>query len=78
MRLPPKRVGILVSLFLVSFFSYPVSSGADEYPSKAITLYCGYVAGATTDLTTRGLAMGAEKILGVPVMVENKPGGAST
>jgi tripartite-type tricarboxylate transporter receptor subunit TctC len=78
MRLRTKRIGILVGLFLVSFLSCPIRSVADEYPNRAITLYCGYVAGATTDLTTRGLAMGVEKILGVPIMVENKPGGAST
>ncbi len=78
MRLLTKRSGILAGLVLVSFLSFPVVSGADEYPSKPITLYCGYVAGATTDLTTRALAMGAEKILGVPVMVENKAGGSST
>ena len=78
MRHLTKRSGILAGLVLVSFLSFPVVSGADEYPNKPITLYCGYVAGATTDLTTRALAMGAEKILGVPVMVENKPGGSST
>ena len=48
-----------------------------DFPVKPITLYCGYEAGATTDLTTRGLAAGAEKLLGVPVMVENKAGGGA-
>jgi tripartite-type tricarboxylate transporter receptor subunit TctC len=78
-RLRTKRIGVLAGLLLGSFFSFPADSGAaDDYPSKPITLYCGYVAGATTDLTTRALAIGAEKILGVPIMVENKAGGSST
>ena len=78
MRLITKRMEILLALIVVSGLIFPIASGADEFPARSITLYCGYVAGATTDLTTRGLAMGAEKILGVPIMVENKAGGGAT
>ncbi len=67
-----------VGLTLVLLISFPSPSSGQVYPNKPITLYCAYVAGATTDLTTRGLAAGAEKLLGVPIMVENKPGGNST
>ena len=49
-----------------------------QYPDKAITLYVAFAAGATTDLTARALAQGAEKILGVPIAVENKGGGGAT
>jgi len=49
-----------------------------EYPDKPITLYIGYAAGATTDLTARAMAQGAEKILGVAVVPENKAGGGAT
>jgi tripartite-type tricarboxylate transporter receptor subunit TctC len=62
------------ALFLI--LSGPVL--AQDYPSRAITVYCGYEAGATTDLTARGLAAGLEKVLGVPVVVENKAGGGAT
>lgn len=48
------------------------------YPSKPITLICSSGAGATTDITARALAAGAERLLGVPVVVENKGGGAHT
>jgi tripartite-type tricarboxylate transporter receptor subunit TctC len=41
-------------------------------------MYVAYAAGGTTDLTARALAQNAEKILGVPVVVENKAGGGST
>ena len=62
------------ALFLI--LSGPVL--AQDYPSRPITVYCGYEAGATTDLTARGLAAGLEKVLGVPVVVENKAGGGAT
>lgn len=54
------------------------SAAGQAYPDKPVTIYCSYAAGATTDLTSRSLAEGVEKILGVPVVVENKPGGTST
>jgi tripartite-type tricarboxylate transporter receptor subunit TctC len=58
--------------------SLPASAAGQAYPDKPITIYCSYAAGATTDLTTRALAEGVEKMLGVPVVVENKTGGTST
>lgn len=64
-------VGILAA-------SLPEPASGQAYPDKPITVYCSYAAGATTDLTTRALAEGVEKILGVPVVVENKTGGTST
>lgn len=51
---------------------------ADTYPDKPITLYIGYSPGGTTDLSARGLAQGVEKVLGVPVVPENKPGAGAT
>jgi len=68
----------LVALMGILLFSLPVSAADQAYPDKPITIYCSYAAGATTDLTTRSLAEGVEKLLGVPVIVENKPGGTST
>lgn len=55
----------------------PTSAQA-QYPDKPITLYVAFAAGATTDVTARALAQGAEKILGVPITVENKGGGGAT
>ncbi len=68
-------IGPILAVYLISS---PFSTWAQDYPNKPITLYCSYVAGATTDITARAMAAGAEKLLGVPVMVENKPGGNST
>jgi len=62
-------IGTILAVYLISS---PFSTWAQDYPNKPITLYCSYVAGATTDITARALAAGVEKLLGVPVMVENK------
>ena len=75
-----KRFGIffvagLVGILLISF---PAIASGQAYPNKPITMYVGYAPGATTDLTARALAAGAEKLLGVPIVVENKPGGDAT
>ncbi len=68
----------ILALIFAAGVSFPASVPGQAYPEKPITIYCSYAAGATTDLTTRSLAEGAEKLLGVPVVVENKPGGTST
>ena len=67
-----------VGLILGFMVSFPPSASSQDYPNKAITLYVGFTAGGTTDSTARGLARGAEKLLGVPVVVENKTGGTGT
>jgi tripartite-type tricarboxylate transporter receptor subunit TctC len=69
---------ITAAFIWVSVIFFPLTTAGQTFPDKPITIYCGYEAGATTDLTTRALAKGAEKFLGVPVVVENKAGGASS
>ena len=64
-----------VWFFLLLFPCYTFSQ---DFPNKPITIYCGYAPGATVDSTARALARGAEEVLGVPVIVENKPGGGAT
>ncbi len=49
-----------------------------KYPDKPITMYVAFAAGGTTDVTARALAQGLEKILGVPITIENKGGGGAT
>jgi len=70
-----KMIFLVIGVFLISCPAFVFSQ---TFPDKPITIYCGYAAGATTDLTARALAAGAEKLLGVPVVVENKPGGGAT
>ncbi len=77
-----RRVSRSFLLWPSSFFLFllllPSPIYGQEFPTKGITLYCGYDAGAGTDITTRALAAEAEKILRAPIVVENKPGGGST
>jgi tripartite-type tricarboxylate transporter receptor subunit TctC len=46
----------------------------DTYPHKQITLVVSYAPGGNVDLRARTLGMAVSKTLGVPVIVENKPG----
>ena len=45
-----------------------------SFPSRPIKLVIAFPAGGPTDITMRSLADNASKILGQPVIVENKPG----
>jgi tripartite-type tricarboxylate transporter receptor subunit TctC len=45
------------------------------FPSKPITLICPWPPGGTTDIHLRKFAEVAQKYLGQPVVVDNKPGG---
>ncbi len=49
---------------------------AAEWPERSITLVVPYGAGGTTDVSARQLATMAEKTLGQPIVVENRPGGS--
>ncbi len=68
----------MAGLVLTWLLSFPLPVSGQTYPNKPITMYCGYSAGASTDVTARALAEGAEKLVGVPVVVENKAGGGAT
>ncbi|MBP0447701.1 tripartite tricarboxylate transporter substrate binding protein [Roseomonas sp. SSH11] len=47
------------------------------YPSRAITLVVSFPAGGSSDVTARIVADGMARELGQPVVVENRPGGAT-
>ena len=48
------------------------------FPSRPIKLLIAFPAGGPTDITMRQLADNASKILGQPVIIENKPGAGGT
>lgn len=70
-----KKVRVLLAGALVASMS--VAFAADDFPSRTITLVLPYSAGGT-DVQYRKLAELASENLGVPVIVENKPGGGGT
>lgn len=55
-----------------------LAPAAAKFPEKPITIIVGYGAGGMTDVSSRILAEKLEKILGVSVIVENKPGAGGT
>lgn len=48
------------------------------YPEKPITMYVVFAPGGSMDSSARALSVGAEKILGQPVVIVTKDGGAGT
>ena len=65
---------ILVVLFLFSL-TLPSWSAEVKFPTKPIHMWVGFAAGGSTDILCRSISNIAEKILGQPIVVENKPGG---
>ena len=51
---------------------------AQSFPARPIKLVIAFPAGGPTDITMRSLADNASRILGQPVIVENKPGAGGT
>jgi len=66
----------IISVLALVFFT-PDIYGAVDYPTKPVKIIVGWPPGGQADTMTRVLADGLEKVLGKPIVVENKPGGAS-
>jgi len=71
MQYTTRRVG-LVALALALFSALPVA--AQDYPSKPIKIIAPFPAGTGPDANTREIAAELTKVLGQPVVVENRPG----
>ena len=53
-------------------------TSAPAFPGRPVKLMLAFPAGGPTDITMRVLADNASKILGQPVVIENKPGAGGT
>jgi tripartite-type tricarboxylate transporter receptor subunit TctC len=56
----------------------PLAAFAQAFPAKPIKLIIAFPAGGPTDITMRQLADNASKIIGQPVIIDNKPGAGGT
>lgn len=69
----------VAALSLAATVVSPVQAQAwRTFPEKPIKLVIAFPAGGPTDITMRALADNASKVLGRPVIVENKPGAGGT
>ncbi|MGD1833674.1 MAG: tripartite tricarboxylate transporter substrate binding protein [Sphaerochaetaceae bacterium] len=67
---------LMLAIMMVSSVAFAQGVQEEEvFPSKPIKLIVPWSAGGGTDAIARALAKNGEKHLGVPVVVENKPGG---
>lgn len=53
-------------------------AAAQDYPTRPITMIVPYTAGGPTDIVMRAVCDAASKILGQPIIVENRAGGGGT
>jgi tripartite-type tricarboxylate transporter receptor subunit TctC len=68
----------LIQAAAASVVASPFAVSAQSFPSRPIKLMIGFSPGGPTDITVRQLADNAAKILGQPVIVENKAGAGGT
>ena len=66
------------ALLLVAFaFASHAADSPDKFPARPLTLVVGFAPGGGIDINARLLAKGLSRLLGQPVIVENRPGAGS-
>ena len=68
----------LIQLAVATLAVSSAASWAQTFPVRPIKLVIAFPAGGPTDITMRQLAENASKILGQPVIIDNKPGAGGT
>ncbi len=66
---------LVLAMAVPMVFAQGAAESAEKFPNKPIKLIVPWSAGGGTDAIARALAKSGGKHLGVPVVVENKPGG---
>lgn len=61
-------------VFIAIFGSLASTSLASDYPNKPIRLIAPYPAGGTTDILARAIGNDLSKVLGQPVIIDNRAG----
>jgi tripartite-type tricarboxylate transporter receptor subunit TctC len=78
-KLPMNRRELLKAATALPLAQLTLSHSAfaqSPYPSRNITMIVPFPAGGQADLAARPVALALEKILGKPVVVDNRAGGA--
>jgi tripartite-type tricarboxylate transporter receptor subunit TctC len=75
-------MGKVYRFFYIIILTIPfiasIATAQEKYPSRPITLINPFTAGAGVDMALRGLAKEMNTLLGVPVLVESRPGAGGT
>jgi tripartite-type tricarboxylate transporter receptor subunit TctC len=69
-------LGVLLGLGLIPVALASDARAGADFPKKAITILVNYGPGGGRDILARGVGKTLGRILGVPVVVVNKPGGS--
>jgi tripartite-type tricarboxylate transporter receptor subunit TctC len=75
MKKPSRLLGYALGLALLGLAA-PQASQAQDYPDGTISLVVGFAPGGNDDVSARAFAPFLEKELGVPVIVDSRPGAA--
>jgi tripartite-type tricarboxylate transporter receptor subunit TctC len=69
----------LILLCGLSFSSWAQTTNpASNWPNKPVKFIVPFAAGGANDLLARAAAEGASKVLGQPVLIDNRPGAGGT
>jgi tripartite-type tricarboxylate transporter receptor subunit TctC len=66
------RLAVVVTALLAAATTFPAH--AQQYPNRPITMIVPFAPGGIADITGRPLAASMSRILGQPIVVDNKPG----
>jgi len=75
---PNRRQALSLAAGAAALMAAPSLLAQDKFPSRPITLIAPWPAGGSSDAIMRAFGQSASKILGVPVVIENKPGVGGT
>ena len=71
-------IRMIATLLAYAILSFPMNVHAQSYPKQAINLLIPLAPGDATDVAGRTIGEGLSKLLKVPVVAINKPGGGGT
>src|SRR5476649_405923 len=73
-----RSIAIAVAVLIAAAIGPVAPSSAQSYPDRPIRFFVPFPAGGSTDAVARAMQPALEKILGQPVVVENRAGAGGT